>query len=86
MELFVFSIYDTAATVFAQPFFAPSEAVAVRSFKDLVNGSDNKVAQHPEDYVLFHLGMYDDNTGGLEARGGGPRQVLRGLDIKRVQQ
>lgn len=87
MKMFVYSVYDSAALVFAQPFFSAAEGVAARSFKDMVQAADgaNKVAQHPEDYVLFRIGMYDDATGLLEAEVP-PKQFLRAIDCVRVSQ
>lgn len=82
MKYFVFGIKDTATQIFAQPFYAPAEAAATRSVKDLVNGEGNMIAQHPEDYELYHLGMFDDGTGSLEPCL--PRLVTRCKDLARV--
>jgi len=65
MDYFIFSIKDTASQAFAQPFYAPAEQVAIRSVRDMVNASDgsNAIAKHPEDYELWHLGMFSDHSG-----------------------
>jgi len=62
MKYFVMSIFDTAAQAYAQPFYAPAEQVAIRGVKDMLSG-DSQLAKHPEDFELYRLGMFDDNTG-----------------------
>lgn len=50
---------------YARPFFVPTTAVAIRSFIQEVNraGDDNQMHRTPEDYSLYHLGDYDEETG-----------------------
>ena len=36
--------------------------MAVRAFADQANDETSTIQKHPEDYTLFHLGGYDDNT------------------------
>lgn len=78
----VCAVYDSAAQVYSNPpLFVPSVAVATRSFTDEVRRVDpqNQLNKHPEDFVLFHLGEYDDETGELSSQK--PRQIIRGVDI-----
>lgn len=81
MDYFIFSIKDTASQAFAQPFYAPAEAVAIRSVRDMVNaaGDSNAIAKHPEDYELWHLGMFSDHSGEIDA--GSSRLVCRCKDL-----
>lgn len=39
--------------------------LALRSFGDEVANRDSNLAKHPEDFALFHLGYYDDETGAV---------------------
>lgn len=66
MILQVFSVFDTAVGAYMQPFFVHSKGEALRSFVDIVNDSKSKIAAHPDDYCLFHLGEYDDKTASFE--------------------
>jgi len=68
MKYFVMSVLDTAARAFAQPFYAPAEQVAIRSVRDMVQDPErsNQLAKHPEDFELYNLGLFDDNSGTLE--------------------
>lgn len=65
----IYSVKDLKAGAFAPPFFMPRDEAAVRAFSDAVLGGDSLMVRHPEDFVLFRLGDYDDNLGlvaGLE--------------------
>ena len=59
----VFSIYDSKAQMFNVPFFMNNNAMAVRTFVDLVNDPKTNVSRHPEDYSLFEIGTFDDSKG-----------------------
>lgn len=65
MKMIVVSIKDRAADAFGRPFYVPSVGVAIRSFQDEVNraAEDNQMYQHPDDFDLYDLGSFDDNTG-----------------------
>lgn len=63
MKLKVFSIYDSKAGFYMEPFYSSSKLAALRSFSDLANKSDSFIAKHPEDYTLFELGEFDCDTG-----------------------
>lgn len=68
MKMIVVSIKDRAAHAFGRPFYVPSVGVAIRSFQDEVNraAEDNQMFQHPDDFDLFDLGSFDDNSGCFE--------------------
>lgn len=59
----MFSVYDVKAQAYLQPFFASQKGEAIRSFTDAVNKSDHQFHRHAEDYSLFHVGQFDDNSG-----------------------
>lgn len=81
MKLAVVAVFDSAAGMFNRPFFAPALGVALRSFTDEVNrqAPDNQLNQHPEDFALYQLGWFDDNSGTFETLDL-PTNVLRGKD------
>lgn len=63
MKLNAYSIFDAAAARYERPFFMMSDQEAIRTFGDLANGNhDHPVGKHPEDYSLFRIGVYDDQT------------------------
>ena len=59
----IFSIYDSKAAAFLPPFILPKAEMAQRTFADCVNSPDHQFGAHPEDYTLFELGHWDDETG-----------------------
>lgn len=68
MILKVFSVRDMKAEAFLQPFFSNSIGAAIRAFGDAANKSDSPFFAHPEDYVLYEIGSYDDSDGMLTAQ------------------
>ena len=69
MNIQVFSIYDTKAGAYAPPFFMARPELALRTFRDLAADPQSQVNKHPEDYVLYLLGEFDDITGALKSAG-----------------
>jgi len=63
MKLNAYSIYDTASGTFMRPFFTTADGQALRSFKDISTDADHEIGKHPEDYTLYRLGIFNDNTG-----------------------
>lgn len=63
MILRIYAIYDSAAAVYMRPFYCTTDKEAQRAFADLAKDSTHSVGRHPNDYTLFKLGTYDDNTG-----------------------
>lgn len=58
-----FAIYDSKLQGYMKPFSAPKTGQAVRSFIDVVNDPKSEFHGHPEDYTLFEIGEFDDETG-----------------------
>lgn len=59
----MFTVYDSAARKFLQPFFADTVEVAIRMFRTLVGKPEHQFARYPEDYTLFHIGSFDADSG-----------------------
>lgn len=78
MILRVFSIRDLKAAAFAPPFFMARDELAVRAFSDAIQDSSQPMSRHPEDYHLFYLGEYDDESGQLTSSASGPIFLVTG--------
>lgn len=65
MKLAVMAMFDSAAEAFGRPIFCPAVGAGVRSLADEVNRSapDNPMFNHPQDFSLFDLGVFDDSVG-----------------------
>lgn len=71
MKMQVLAVHDAASGVFARPIFVASIGVGIRMFGDEVQrqAADNEMFKHPEDFSLFHLGEFDDNSGCFDLSG-----------------
>lgn len=65
----VFAIKDRAIDGYGDPFSQPSTQHALRWFRDQVNSdpAGSGIAAHPDDYDLYSVGTYDQDTGQLTA-------------------
>lgn len=64
---FLFSVYDTKAAVFSNPFTSVNKFTAIRDFQNAVNDPQSNISQYPDDYILYELGSFDDITGEVTA-------------------
>jgi hypothetical protein len=62
MKINVYTIFDSASAAYMRPFFAQSDGQATRSFGDIANDKNHEIGKHPEDYSLWRIGTFDDNT------------------------
>lgn len=63
----VYSVFDSKALTYNDPFFLRQDGQAIRAFIDLVNDNRTHVAKHPEDYSLFLIATFDEEDGYIEA-------------------
>lgn len=80
MRLIICAVRDSAVAAYVRPFYVPAVGAAARGFGDEVNRVDSDMHKHPDDYELFELGEFDEETGRfiiLEV----PRLVCRGKDV-----
>ena len=82
MKMVIVSILDTAAGAYGRPAYVASEGVAMRQFQDEVNraSDDNQLYRHPDDFQLFYLGTFDDNTGAMDLLAQ-PMMIARAKDV-----
>lgn len=63
MKLEIVAVKDRALDAFGRPFYVQTIGQAIRSFQDEVNNKESEIHKHPEDYDLYHLGTWNDDTG-----------------------
>lgn len=84
MTKMVVSLYDVKAEMFMQPFFVPSLGVAYRNLADEVNrpnpSPEQVLALHPQDFELYRLGAFDEESGVIIAEDK-PRRVCSVADL-----
>lgn len=66
MKYLILSTYDSATEMYNQPFHVQSIGQATREFTDVLSDPNHPMAKHPEDYALFQIGTFNDNTGKIE--------------------
>lgn len=82
MELKVFSIRDSKAEIYNQPFFNKSHGEAERNFQMLIADEKSMVSKYPEDFDLYFIGTYDDESGKLDPLPT-PQHVVKGIALKK---
>lgn len=65
MRMIVLAVFDVQSQSFARPIFVASRGVGSRMLADEINraAQDNVMYMHPEDFRLFELGEFDDQSG-----------------------
>jgi len=83
MKQIICTVKDRAADAYGRPMFVPSTGVAIRSFSDEINrnNADNQLFNHPDDFDLYELGEFDDNSG-LFALHEQPKLLSLGKQVK----
>jgi hypothetical protein len=59
----LYSIYDAKAEAFMMPFSATNDGFATRMLLDSASDPATSLYKHPEDFSLFRLASYEENTG-----------------------
>lgn len=84
MKYKIVCVRDRVADVYSVPQFVLNLGAAIRGFGDEVRrphseNSPNNLNQHPEDFDLYFLGEYEDETGSFEPLER-PKQIAIGKD------
>lgn len=77
-----YSVFDKAIGAFARPWYAAARGEAMRLFMDAVNDPASPFHKHPEDFILFQCGEFEDGTGIFSSHD--PERVCSALDMLRV--
>lgn len=59
----IVAVQDAKASAFLTPVFFANVGQAIRLFGDVCAQKDSSFYVHPEDYALYKLGEYNDNSG-----------------------
>jgi hypothetical protein len=81
MNIQLFSIHDVKAGAYLPPFTLPTTQMAKRTFADTVNDRNHSFSKHPEDYTLFHIGEFDDESG-MITNDKGNKAIANGKDFQ----
>lgn len=67
MLLRCYAIFDSKVEAYNTPFFQRTHGEAIRSFETAVSDPQSDFFKHSADFTLFHLGVFNDGSGTLEA-------------------
>lgn len=76
----IFALSDSKLGEFGQPFFFHAPGQAVRFLQDLTRDPKTTVSQHPDDFRLYYLGVYDP-VAGTFASLSAPELIARASDF-----
>lgn len=63
MMLHLYAVRDIKAQAFGRPFTIANNAMAFRAFVAAQQDSSSEMSKYPEDFQLYQLGSFDDQTG-----------------------
>lgn len=66
MKKQMFSIYDSKVETWMPPFYASNKGEALRNLTNTLD-SENNLSKFPEDFTLFLLGEFCENSGKIKA-------------------
>lgn len=78
----IYSVFDSKAECFTQPFFAHTRGVAVRMFKAACVDPNHDFHKFADDYTLFELGEFDDQAATFDVH---EAPVSLGLALTMIQ-
>lgn len=63
MQMQVYTVRDSAISAFVNPFYARTHEEAMRTCAQAISDKKSAMGTHPENFDLYYLGTYEDNTG-----------------------
>lgn len=58
----LFSVYDSKAEHFIDPFYEQTTASGLRAFEAACNNENHQFCKYAEDYMLYELGTFDNSS------------------------
>jgi len=83
MRLKLYSIRDAKGECYNTPFVQKAEGEAIRTFHKLSQDKSSMPGQYPDDYDLYHLGDFDDQTGLVHALDT-PKHIIKAVNLQMV--
>lgn len=66
MKLNVIAVFDKKTALYDQPFTIRHNGDAIRQWDIVRTNQETRYGKNPEDFDLFQIGTYDDETGTFE--------------------
>lgn len=81
MVLKIFTVFDSKVGAYKQPLFMRSSGEALRSIMECVSDNNHPFSKYSEDYTLFELGEYDDDSAAFDLHPT-PKSIARLNELK----
>ncbi|AXH71912.1 MAG: nonstructural protein [Microviridae sp.] len=65
----IYCLYDKKARIFLAPYIGENDEVGQRSFEEFLSDPKMIFSRRPQDYALYRLGKYHQDTGMIEPEG-----------------
>lgn len=78
-KLNVYAIRDNKTEAYMSPFFLQNDNVMKRALIGAKDDPNSMLAKHPEDYGVYSLGTYEQNSGVLDSHE--PIHVINVIDL-----
>lgn len=66
MKTKTYTIYDSKTGLYNKPMYFHNHPAAIRAVTQALTDEQSTLGQHPEDYSLFYIGEYDEETAKME--------------------
>jgi hypothetical protein len=83
MILNIYTVHDAKASAFLVPFFSANDLTAIRQIGMSCRDPGSMFHAFPEDYTLYYLGTFDDQTSEIEKVV--PKAMINLIDVKEKQ-
>lgn len=80
MLLKIFSIRDSKGEIYNTPWFKKTHGEAERDFREAAKDDKSYLSKYPEDYDLYYIGEYDDQTGTIKPLDT-PQHMLKAISV-----
>lgn len=75
------SVFDSKADAYLEPFFSVNTATALRAFESAVQKEGHNFNTWAEDYTLFELAEFDEQTGKITPHAT-PKSIVQAHSLK----
>lgn len=76
----IYTVFDSKAEAYLQPYYAKNDSVAIRLFRVAANDKEHQFSISAEDYTLFRIGEFDVNNGTITTEL--PTVIARAHELK----
>lgn len=87
MKVLVMAVRDKRTEFFLTPaMYVRAKGEGIRWFMDTLNDPQGAFSKHPEDFDLYVLGEFDDNSGVFTQDASVPMRILSGMEVSSQKQ